>query len=303
MKKLRAGVGFFVLSAILACGAPEKKGADTFSSGEVYISVDESLEPLIATGIFNFENINPDASIHALYLPEALAYQALLSDTIKALFGSRLLTPQEESYFERIQIRPKYTTIGYDAVAFLLNKDNRDSLITLEFLEKVFKGEQDKWISSAALPVTLVFDHAGSGSVTAIKNYFNLERLPDNAFALDKNTKVVEYVKNNKGAIGILGINWINNLNAVELAAFKDDVQVALINTAQDPGLFVRPEQTYIGDSTYAFIRSIYAINRESRVGLGSGFVSFMATDRGQRIVLKSGLLPHWMPPRELIIY
>lgn len=303
---IRQVFGIVYAILIFSCGAPSKKDADTFTTGEIYISVDESIEPLIATGIFNFENFNPEASINALYLPEALAYQALLSDSIRVAFGGRKLNVEEESYFEQIQIRPKYTTIGYDAVAFLLNKNNPDSLLRLEFLKNVFQGKISVWselMSKETGPITLVFDHAGSGSITTLKNYFNLDQLPDNAFAVDKNTKVVEYVKNNTGAIGILGNNWINNLNAEELQQFNQDVQIALINTEEDAQLFVRPDQTYIGDSTYAFIRTIYAINRESRVGLGSGFISFMASDRGQRIVLKSGILPHWMPPRELIIY
>jgi phosphate transport system substrate-binding protein len=37
---------------------------------------------------------------------------------------------------------------------------------------------------------------------------------------------------------------------------------------------------------------------RESFSGLGSGFVSFVAGEKGQRIILKSGLVPATMPIR-----
>jgi len=43
-------------------------------------------------------------------------------------------------------------------------------------------------------------------------------------------------------------------------------------------------------------------LNYQPNLGLGIGFSSFMTGDRGQRIVLKSGLLPATMPGRELII-
>jgi phosphate transport system substrate-binding protein len=38
--------------------------------------------------------------------------------------------------------------------------------------------------------------------------------------------------------------------------------------------------------------REVYMINREGRNGLGTGFVSFVAGEQGQRIVRLAGLLP-----------
>ena len=39
-------------------------------------------------------------------------------------------------------------------------------------------------------------------------------------------------------------------------------------------------------------------INRETFAGLGSGFISFVAGEKGQRIILKSGIVPAAMPIR-----
>jgi phosphate transport system substrate-binding protein len=39
-------------------------------------------------------------------------------------------------------------------------------------------------------------------------------------------------------------------------------------------------------------------ISREGRAGLGTGFVSFVAGDAGQRIIRMAGLLPATMPVR-----
>lgn len=296
---------FWVL--MISCGAPGQKDKDTFTTGEVYIVADESIEPLISTGVFNFENLNEGATINPIFLPEALAFQAFLSDSVQVIFAGRKLNEVEENYFEKKQQFPKYTQLATDAVALLLNKNNPDSLLTLKSLKGIFTGEITNWNQvspdRASMPISLVFDHAGSGAITALKTYFEIDKLPEATFAVEKNQEVVEYISKNPGAIGILGNNWINNLNAVDLKNFRSKIQVGLVNTVQDPELFVRPEQTYIADSTYTFTRIIYAINREPRVGLGSGFASFMATDRGQRIVLKSGLLPYWMPPREILIH
>ena len=39
-------------------------------------------------------------------------------------------------------------------------------------------------------------------------------------------------------------------------------------------------------------------INRQTRVGLGMGFVTFVAGEKGQLIILKSGLVPAFPPQR-----
>jgi len=44
--------------------------------------------------------------------------------------------------------------------------------------------------------------------------------------------------------------------------------------------------------------RDIYIINAEPRNGLVTGFSSFVASDKGQRIILKSGILPAIAPTR-----
>ena len=45
-------------------------------------------------------------------------------------------------------------------------------------------------------------------------------------------------------------------------------------------------------------IRTWYIVSREARAGLGTGLASFLASERGQRIILKSGLVPATMPVR-----
>jgi phosphate transport system substrate-binding protein len=48
--------------------------------------------------------------------------------------------------------------------------------------------------------------------------------------------------------------------------------------------------------------RDLYIINCQGFSGLGMGFASFVAGDVGQRIILKSGLLPVRIPTRKFTI-
>jgi phosphate transport system substrate-binding protein len=63
-------------------------------------------------------------------------------------------------------------------------------------------------------------------------------------------------------------------------------------------GEYFQPYQAYILQRTYPLVREVYIINRESRSGLGTGFASFVAGNKGQSIINLSGLLPATRPVR-----
>ena len=60
----------------------------------------------------------------------------------------------------------------------------------------------------------------------------------------------------------------------------------------------MKPFQAYVALKQYPLYRKINIINPEGRYGLGTGFASFINSDKGQRIILKSGLVPANVPVR-----
>jgi phosphate transport system substrate-binding protein len=65
---------------------------------------------------------------------------------------------------------------------------------------------------------------------------------------------------------------------------------------------YYKPTQNNLALGLYPLSRELYIINCEGGAGLGTGFAAFLAGERGQRIILKSGLLPDSIPTREIII-
>jgi phosphate transport system substrate-binding protein len=300
----RNKIGFQIVALLsvslflaVSCGAPESGDIDTITKGEIYISVDESLKDVVSTGIYNFQQINPEAKITALYLPQEHAYKALLSDSIRLVIGGRGLNEQELKNFEARKVTPRSTPLAKDAVALIVGRNYVDS-ISLSTLESWMKGN-----GAENSELVLVFDNSASGAVSYLMERFELKELPKQVYALNNNEEVVKYVSENKNAVGILANNWITQLGAADKAAIDAKIKYLAVSGADTRKGYFFPEQTFIADSTYPLIRSIYGISNESRVGLGTGFLSFLASERGQRIILKAGLLPNDMPGRELIIH
>ncbi|MGC4021621.1 MAG: hypothetical protein QM734_06615 [Cyclobacteriaceae bacterium] len=61
---------------------------------------------------------------------------------------------------------------------------------------------------------------------------------------------------------------------------------------------YLKPYKAYILIKKYPLSRDIFIISREAHSGLGTGFLAYVASEKGQKIVLKAGLVPATAPVR-----
>jgi len=142
----------------------------------------------------------------------------------------------------------------------------------------------------------IVFDQPNSGIIRFLKDTLGLTRgLSANCFAVKGNSAVVDYITKTKNAIGLIDLSWISDHDDSTTTAFLNSVKVMAI---LGDSVAYQPYQAYLAQGRYPLIRNVEIISREARAGLGSGFMAFVASDKGQRIVLKAGLIPATMPIR-----
>ena len=294
------------LAALLqACNESPKQPSqtlDTPTRGRIRMMVDEGYQPLIASVIDVFDTIYVDADIDAIYTSEGEAMKALVKDSIQVVVVTRKPTNDELVYFKNRGFTPKITPVGHDAIAFILNPANKDTVLTVAQLRDILSGKATKWSQinprSGLGDIRLVFDNPLSGTVRYCRDTIaGGAALPPNAAALKTNAEVISYVSKQKNAIGIIGANWISDTDDKGVQAFRREIK--LLDVAQEPGAEgFGPYQAYLATGQYPFRRTIYVINAQARAGLGLGFASFIASDPGQRIIMKEGLLAANVPIR-----
>ena len=195
-----------------------------------------------------------------------------------------------------------------DALAFITHKKNPVSNLLFHELENIFSGRIASWKlldasikngSSQDTALTIVFDNEKSCNVRMLKEkLLNGGDFPDNCYAVKTNPEVVDFVSKNKGALGIIGVNWISDEDDTLTRSFLDKVNVLGISSKEDPGTYFQPYQAHVYTGEYPFCRDVYIINREGRTGLGTGFAAFVAGEKGQLIILKAGMVPATQPIR-----
>lgn len=298
----------YYLLAILLMAACNRSGKieDTPTSGKLKISVDESFAPIIDSHVYTFQKLYKYAKIQASYKSEGEAVKDLISDSARVIVISRQLTPKEKQYFESIKIIPRTTKVAVDGVALIVNPNNPDTLLTMAQLKEIFSGRITSWKKlnpeSQLSDITIVFDNNSSSTARYITDSINQKQpLPANTFAAKSNPALIDYVSKNPNALGVLGVNWISDFDDSTAIGFLRKIKVVAVSSKNRPANnaeYYQPFQGYLAQKTYPLRRDLYVISREARAGLGTGFASFVAADKGQRIFLKSGLLPATMPIR-----
>ncbi|MFV8367123.1 PstS family phosphate ABC transporter substrate-binding protein [Flavobacterium sp. XS1P27] len=293
--KLSLFILFLVAVLVFACNQISDKNAkETILKGSTIIYVDETLAPIIEDQVSVFEN-EYDAKVTLVAKSESETVNSLFREKAAIAILSRNLSAEELKIFKQRKINPKTTVFATDAIAFIANKNNKDTLVALQDVISFMQGKPVASIKG------LVFDNLNSSTVRYMNSLAGINAIPEKGvFSFKSNDEVIKYVSENDGMIGVVGVNWLSQpLPAMQ--TYVDNVTTLGVKGLKSDNYYI-PSQNNIAEGKYPLARDLYIINCQGFSGLGMGFASFVAGDVGQRIILKSGLLPVRIPTRKFTI-
>jgi len=295
---------FALLLILFSCKGGNNMLQETPTRGNIKIIADESFQPLIDTEVFTFTQLYTNAKIKASYKPEYDVINDFMNDSVQTVVTSKKLTEDQIQYLRDSLIIARTITFAYDGLALVTNKQNKDTLLKYEDVKDIFLGKITDWKEldpkSKLGDIRIIFDNTKSGNIRYFKELFEIvEALPGNFFAVNNNPEVIDFVSRNPDALGIVSVNWISDRDDSASMSFSNKVNVIAVSRPLfEDNSYYRPYQGSIYDRSYPFVREIYMITRETFKGLGIGFIQWSTAEQGQRIVLKSGLVPATMPIR-----
>ena len=296
-------ISVFLIFVSGSCGE-NKSLNETPTRGNIRISVDESFQPLIDSEVFTFTHLYTSAQITPQYKPEYDVIDDFMNDSVKVIVTSKKLSDYQIQYLRDTLVIARTTTYAYDALALVSNKLNQDTLVKYNTIKDIFLGKINKWKDinpkSKLGDIRVIFDNTKSGNIRYFKELFEIkDTLKSNFYAVKNNSEVIDFVSRNPDALGIVSVNWISDKDDSLSMSFINKVNIMAVSQQYiNDGSYYRPYQGSIYDKSYPFVREVYFISRETFAGLGSGFINWACAEQGQRIVLKSGLVPATMPIR-----
>ncbi len=306
--KIAVIAGAILIITAFAFNACKNKGTinlgETPTIGNIRIGADESFQPIVDAEVATFTTFYKNAFVKPVYKPENELVAYFLNDSVKVIVSSWAPSDAQRETLLDLQTVVRTTVVAWDALALVLNPGNIDSLLTYNEVKEIFTGKVTDWNQlnpkSKLGPISIVFDNVRSGNIRYFREKFELpQQLAPNFYAVNSNTEVIDYVSKSPGALGIVSVNWISDMDDSLSFSFLSKIKVAAVSQPYlSESSYFLPEQGSIYDKSYPFVREVNMHSRESFSGLGSGFVSFVAGEKGQRIILKSGLVPATMPIR-----
>ena len=291
---------------LFSCAENKKKDAgDSPTQGKIHIAVDEAFAPVIAAELTAFHGMYQRAQITPHYVSEEEAFRLLMADSVRLVIGSRDFSEEERAYFKKLTIKPTSLKIATDAIGLVLHPSNPDSLLKMSEFRSLLTG------SDRAAASVLVLDKKGSSNERSLLEKTGLQPsdIKIKTLYAGGDREVINYVNAHPEAIGCMGVNWISDQDDPLQMRFKSGIKVAaLMPDSVEKLLLAEPElhdeeyfqplQAYLAQGFYPLSRSMMVCSREARSGLGTGFIAWLSSDKGQRVVLKAGLLPATMPIR-----
>lgn len=284
---------YVLIFAVLLSGCKsyreqEEAKPDSKYHGTIHVSADETFRPIIDEQVQVYESNFPGTKIIVDYKPEADCLRDLLVDSVRMIIATRKFSENEKFFInDSMKISPRAMTVARDGIAVITHPSMPDTLFTMEMIREVLTGRFKKNL----IPV---FDGVKATSTVRfiIDSVLRGDTLTPNAVAARSSEGVIEYVSNNPGVLGFIGVSWIGNREDSAQLSFLKKVKVVSLESTDIPDSYVKAYQANIYTKRYPMVRDLVYILKENYKGLGTGFANFMSGEIGQLIFRRGYLAP-----------
>lgn len=292
MDRKRLVVGALVLTllgsalALTGCGsssdgvgtATGSAGQSSDLEGSITIQGSDTMLNVGTAWSEAFMDENPGVDISVQGGGSGTGIASLINGTIDAANASREMKAEEIADAEKNGVSPVEHKVAIDGIAVVVNPANGVESITLDQLGKVFRGEITNWkdLGGADQEIVLLSRDSSSGTYEYFKEAVvgKDAEYAQAAKLLPSNQAIADEVKNNKGAIGYIGLGYITkDVKVVAVDGVKASVETAK-------------------DGTYPIGRYLYMYTNGEATGLVKAYLDWITGDEGQAIVADEGFVP-----------
>lgn len=317
MKILTANIILITSSLIFyGCKFDEIKSVTT--TGEMSITIDENIEPLMKEEIKEFERLNPEAKIKMISEPSNNVIADLINGQTKFVVLTRNLNEEERRLLRKNNLELKEYPIAVDGIGFIVNLKNPVKRVSSDDLQKIFSGEYKFWtdIKSQDEEQNSEVKNFFNKTNTGIKLFIQRKNSSTNKYVLDSILKNVEYsstalvcstsaqilynVRENENAIGIINMNWLSTGKQDTIDSTVKALRVSKILDSGRQNDFAEFHQGFLYNGNYPYRRTIYVFTTFVDMNLSTGFITFLVKTDGQKIILKNSLAPVTQPVRTI---
>lgn len=245
------------------------------SKDEVTISISgsTSVGPLMGKLAEKYENENNNVSIEINEVGSSAGIKDAINGVSEIGMSSRELKSEEESLVNA-------TTIAYDGIAIITNKNNPIKNITIQQIKDIYTGKITNWNEIEGgkdSPIVVVSREEGSGTRDAFQEIigYKSEELEPNTMIANATGAVKQTVIGNENSIGFVSFEYL-------------DDEVNIVNVES-----VEPTAEAVQAGKYKISRPFIVVSKEGTLSEeGQKFIDFILSEEGQTMVKDNKAIP-----------
>ncbi|WP_026690405.1 phosphate ABC transporter substrate-binding protein [Alteribacter aurantiacus] len=178
---------------------------------------------------------------------------AMINNDVDIAQSSRPMTDDEFAEAEANGAEPYEFIVGQDGLAVAINEENPIEDLTIQEIKDIFTGEITNWSEvgwDEGGDITVLSRQSNSGTYVYFnENVMDGEDFADNAQFLPGSSAIREAVEQEAGAVGYIGIGYVEGIDAVNVAEDENSEYVTPFEESNvDEGIYpiARPLYFYV---------------------------------------------------------
>jgi phosphate transport system substrate-binding protein len=275
------------------CGCSPQRATrtveDSVTSGRITVACATEAFDLIARERSAFQGLYPQAAIEVRPCTSREAVTALFSGTAALAAISRELGPEERSAAVRGGLELEGYRFARDALVAVVNPENPVENLAVEDLRRIYDGRLASWaqVGGRNQEVVPVIQPVKSDVTDFfVQEVMDGEPMRARAVYEASDSGVVGRVAREAGAVGYVTLAWADRgARSLRLGALT--------------GLpYWKPDPEAVYRGQYPLVRFYNLYVRATGPRLANGFITFVTSHEGQKIVHEAGLVPTTVPVR-----
>jgi phosphate transport system substrate-binding protein len=278
----------FLQTGFVSCAKKEKQQETTPTSGSVVIFASPAVVPVIQSGADQFNRLYPKANVNVYSLNSRAIVDSLIYRRIDVGYFDRPLSQAESLAVIRTRKQLYSFILGSTIATWIVHPKNPMGAIDSLQAVKILSGQVTSWkaLGGSNDKISIYLPPLGDGAWAALEGFFGAALSKVDAHYWPSDSLVLERVAEDPSALGFVGKPVY-------------DARVKKLRW-RDP-MLAEPVVANIGslqEGKYPFMIRLYYYTIGDRSDLASGFLSFMASNAGQRVIADQGFLPEMVPVR-----
>lgn len=207
---------------------------------------------------------------------------ALMDGSTDIAQSSRKIKFTEKTKMSEAGKQVREVIVAYDAIAVVVNPNNKVSQLSRAQLEGIFTGKIKNWkeVGGDDMKIIVYSRETSSGTYEFFKeSVLKNKNYASSVLSMPATGAIIQSVKQTKGAIGYVGLAYLNK-------------EVKALKVSYNGKTYVEPSVANAKNKTYPVVRPLYyyyELKKEKQV---KPYINFVLSSDGQNIVQNVGYIP-----------